>query len=516
MAYNIPLSQLMRDVGILDAPRVADEVLVVNEPEPEQLNTMRTALRYERFADFSKPGAGKTYPMHFNMLVRCVYGNKCVAIMPPNLIPQFCEEFTNFFEGVGKFVKIHPFNQTAAKREKLISEWDRVGEWPDILVMSYQIFKKYADVRKHWFVKRKVEHRPRPVKVKVVNEYAGFLQKRGYNCFYPDEADALKNPRSENHKVFWRTLGETQGQYSLYMATGTPSGKGPEDTYGLIRLKTPEAYRSWGHFERTHLVIDDSGPGEIIIGYEDLDLLNHWLYKNSVRVIPKYEHEVNLVEETIRLSPEHMRLYNQVVKDRMLEVEGKEKLMTSDSMVRATAKQLISSPEFFTDEPVKNLHTEKVCEFIDRINPKNNKIIIFTYFKASVATLVETCQRLGLNPSSMNSESDTEKARLKFLHDPTCRVIVINWISGGAGLNFQSVCNNIIFADTPTTPKDYEQAIARVRRKNQKYRVNVFFVRVLGTIAGRQIKTLLKRDGINSTLLKDNTPLLKDLFFDSV
>jgi SNF2 family DNA or RNA helicase len=507
------LRDLMYGVGITDAPEWAAQVKMGHAPFPWQFNTMRQMFHFERFADFSDAGTGKTFPMQMAATTYAFYGNKVLIIMPPTLCEQFDETFEEFFVGLRKHLKIHLLNEKPAAREKLMRDWWANG-WPDILMMSYQMFKTYSDQRREFRKRVKVEGRPRPMVVKTPNPYPNWLKKAGYNVIICDEAHALKNPGSDVHEKVWEYVTDTKGEYILYLATGSPSGNTPECTYGLIRLKTPEIYPTKRSFDRKHVILSDETKYRQVLGFKDLDTLHEILYRNSVRVsneITRTSPEPQIVEVKVKLDPAHYKLYNQVIKERALELPEGRIDATNDSKMRQLAKQLISVPEQYIEKsPPINMLRKQMDTVIEGINPAEKKIIIFAYYKATVSALAKHYQHL--NPAVINGASSNKDAeRKKFLNDPSCRAIVVNWQAGGVGLNLQSASHYILFAEIPTVPKDCWQAIARADRAGQKHRVICYFFRVMKTISGGHIRTLLKKDAVNNQVVKDTKALLAEL-----
>jgi SWI/SNF-related matrix-associated actin-dependent regulator 1 of chromatin subfamily A len=511
-ADQTALYDLMCGVGITDAPQWAKQVKLPYQPFPWQFQTMQQMFRYERFADFSDPGTGKTFPMQFAAVTYAFYGNKVCVVMPPTLCGQFAETFADFFVGIHDHLKIHLLDEPVKKREQLIAQWDEEG-WPDILLMSYDMFRKYADQRRTFTKLEKVEGRPRPKKVKIPNPNWDRLKRAGYNVLIADEAHALKNPGSQIHQRFWEYVTDTTGEYILYLATGTPSGNTPEDTFGLIRLKTPEAYHSKRAFDRQHVILDNDSKFRHVLGFKNLDLLHTNLYQNAVRVsseVFRTVPEPQIIEVKVNLERAHKKLYDQVIKQRMLDLPEGLIDAINDSKMRQLAKQLVSVPEMYTEKAPANALRQSMDTVIEGIDLSKKKVIIFAYYKATVAALAKHYEQF--NPAVINGTSaDKDANRKKFLEDDSCRVIVVNWQSGGAGLNLQSAAHYILFAEVPTVPKDAYQAIARADRSGQKHQVIAYFFRVMKTISGGHVRTLLKKDLVNNEVMRDKRKLLHEL-----
>lgn len=174
------------------------------------------------------------------------------------------------------------------------------------------------------------------------------------------------------------------------------------------------------------------------------------------------------------------------------------------------ALQLISCPTTFNPEiPMKNELFLRTQELIESIDPHQNKVVVFAYYKAAIEFLREEFAEY--NPAVLYGETTDGHAEVtKFKKDDSCRMIILNWMSGGAGLNLQ-VASHIVFYECPTSPKDATQAIARCDRTGQQNLVNVYFMRVLGTLSDRNFKKLLEAEEDVNRVVKDRFDLLHEV-----
>lgn len=515
MSGNPPymLSHFMQAAGVTNCPLWMHGIPMKYRPFDHQLDSLREMLSHERFGEYSDAGTGKTLPMQGYATLYAALGNRAVVVMPPSLIEQFLETFHEFFVGIENHIKIAKLKGTPKQREKLIAVWDSEG-WPDVLVMSYQMFLKHSPPRKKVKSKERVDGRLRVVA--RTNPMYRFLQNRGYNALIADEAHALKNPGTETHKAFWHYVGDGEGEHALVLATGSPIGNTPIDAYGLIRLVTPEAYRTKGAFERDYVIFNPNSDFREILGYQNLEKMHEVLYKQARRVtkqeVFKDLQEPLVAQVPVQLSPKHKKLYQSLLKERVLLLQDKLIDATQETALRMAALRLLSCPEHYSDEPIDNELRRSIDAIVEGIDPSQHKIIMFSYFKETVAALSQHYAHL--NPAVINGASgDKDPQRLKFLNDPSCRMIIVNWLSGGVGLNLQ-ISSHVVFAEAPTVPKDAHQAIARAHRSGQKEVVNVYFFKVPGTLAAKNIKKLLSKEVENNEVVRDKHKLLAELLGD--
>jgi hypothetical protein len=124
------------------------------------------------------------------------------------------------------------------------------------------------------------------------------------------------------------------------------------DCYGLIRLLTPEAYSSKANFEYVHCVKEPM-PLQMMhmaktIHYRDLDRLHDNLYAQARRVLKKDVSDLPprlFTEYLVSLSPKHLALYNQIVEERMLEIDEELIDMTTAQALYQATQQILLNPE---------------------------------------------------------------------------------------------------------------------------------------------------------------------------
>lgn len=537
--YSRTLADVMKTLGVLKHPQFFNLVKVKDEPMPHQTEMMKLYARHTTFGCFDVAGSGKTLPAHVHGILMASLGNKVVYTMPPKLIDQFEQEMEEWFIGIGSFLKLGKLNYPAAKKRRVIEQWEQEG-WPDILFLSYDGYREMNDVnpkkkigKNQWYTKTgerwvlgqtpytKTGHIIQ--KGMAVNLYHKKLTKEGYNVFFFDEAHHLCGLDS----IISRSVEESAGENTaMYLMTGTPEGAKVIDAYGIIRLINPTAYTSVSSFERQHIVYKELSldhpnprfPGQrlkvrVPDYYKDVDGIHTALYKNARRV---QKHQISkrpdpiITDIKLKLTGAHAKLYKDIVNNHFARV-GDVILSPDNSMqARFMALQIISNPTVFNpDISMESELFSRTKELVSSIDPKQNKIVMFAYHKKVIEFLAEKFSEY--NPAVVyGGTTNSHEEVTRFLHDPDCQVIILNWLSGGAGLNLQ-IASHIIFYECPTLPKDAKQAIARCDRTGQKNTVNVYFMRVLGTISDKNYRKLLNTGETLNMVMKDTGDLLHEI-----
>lgn len=542
------LNELMESVGVVNYPAWFHEVPLLHWPKPHQIDVVKKYAENMRYGDWGEVGVGKTFPAQIHAVLMAALGNKTVFVMPPKLIDQFQEELKDFFIGIEKHMHINHLDVAADKKVERMAEWDRSG-WPDILVLSYDVYRMLndkspkkkiganlwfqhdgtpyftadgaiADKGSRPFTKDGREINARGM-ARNTNQFR--LKKAGYCVLFFDEAHALCGVDSILSESVHQMASAGEDDVAVYLMSGTPVPTHLHDVYGLLRLVNPDAYSNKASFMRQHAVTSpfqmQVGKREITVhqvtGYKDTDKVYAALYKNATRT---QKRDVTALPEPmisqirVRLAGAHKRLYTKIIRDQFAVLGTTVLAPDNQSALRHLALQLISSPEQFDDTGKITADNEvaKACDdLVATINPAEHKIIIFAYYKKVIEFLAERYAEW--NPAVVYGDSTSGKADIeRFKHDPDCRIAVVNWVSGGAGLNLQ-VAHHIIFYECPTSPKHAKQAIGRCDRTGQANIVNVYFLRVMQTLSDRNFKNLLKNEESNNQAVRDTKDLLHEL-----
>lgn len=466
------------------------------DPRLHQITGLNKVLTTDHYGLYDKPGTGKTLIAHAYSLYWISEGQRCLAVMPPNLVYQYHDELFEVYRGADKYVKCHILNQTPAKRKKLYEEWAADNSWPQIMCMSYQMFQR---------------------------EYRKLMKL--YRVAVFDEAQFLKSPTAKIFKQVTEWKNQKGGTSSILM-TGTPTHNELIDCYTLIKHTNPDAYRNFKHFDREHCTytriplrqprrMRNGGVLRSFLqrtGYKNQALMRKNLYKHGRRILKEDVMEIQhptIVEVPVKLDPGHQKLYRKLVKERLLQLEDELIIATNAQALRQKCLQIVTCPELFTDEmKFKNQIVETTKSLIEGIDINETKAIVFCNYQDSVRNLAQYFEEY--NPALMYGPSSAEKNRQKFLQDDTCRLLIANPKSAGAGFNFQDHCHNIIFAEPTGVPGDFQQCMDRVHRSGQKNLVNVWVLKAMGTISPKATQAMLRKEGQAQKIHFDRHSFIED------
>lgn len=435
-------------------------------PKPLQIETINELAPLPNSGEWLDMGTGKTFcSTACSLFHKIEYGHQTIVVMPPVLVPQWAK----WLRSITPALRVTEYVGTPTQRAKLSLD-------ADFVLVGVQIFKR--DIERFT---RHFAGRPKTVTV--------------------DEATIICNIGSANHQtVYDFSIGNHQ-----ILLSGTPANN-PMDAYGLIKFTAPGTYRNKKQFENIHVESRDfyDRPNK----FKELDLLYANLARNSKRIL--YEDMYKDIEQPLYspidydLDPAHYKLYRRLAEEELLKLPDGGKIDgTTANKLRHALGQIVVNWEHFSGVSgnVSNaIHL--VEEKLEELG--TGKLVVFADYKLTVRACMKHLKKYGV--VSVNSEvSNTEKQDniARFINDPKCRVIVIQFKSGGYGLDgLQHVCNHMLFLEPCLQPRDFHQCVARLKRTGQTKRVMVMMAIARGTTQPRGFKILLENDTLVNQVIR--------------
>lgn len=459
------------------------------KPRWHQITGLNMIMSHTRSGLFDDMGTGKSCQMQAAAIWYADAGNKVICLMPPILIQQFIDSIHDTFRGLPPTIRIEAYRGTVAKRNKLVERWQKDGA-PHIVVTTYELFRKEFPI----------------------------FQTMNYEVVMADECRLLSNPNTETYSAIELFLGK-YGEKALVLANGTPAYNQLVGLYGYIELLTPWAYMGLHDFYIQHVDVEDitvnyrdkegndrSRSVEKITGYRNKELLYKNLYAQARRVETHEVQELpelNIIPMKVEMEDRHWNCYKQFVEERiMLFPDGTMINGTNASSLRQKCGKLINSPEDFQLK-TEAANLQMAEQIMGEIDLTQNKVVVFAYYRQTVEKLAKKWAKW--NPAVIyGGGNNNEAEKNRFLNKADCRIAIINYESGGVGLNLQRDCHNIICVETIGIPGAFMQAIKRVHRQGQKHNVNVYVLIAKGTLAVNQYRDMTsKKEEIDQVVSRD-------------
>lgn len=430
-----------------------------------------TGLYYE-------PGLGKTPTSTAIALFKRLMGTQVtLIIVPPTIITQWARWLNRIKQKNGSKFKIMCYRGSPKERAKLSFD-------ADFILVGMQIFKKDYE-----HILAELAHK----KVHVIL----------------DEAQCIKDVGTENYKRY-RDFVTTQSHTLL---TGTPLNK-PDDAYSYIKLVAPGVYRTLAQFNQLHIkAVDFFGKP---VEYQNLDLLASNLTVNASRKT-KEENLVGLPTCTIQpveydLAPKHLALYRKLVTEQLLKLPDGDKIdLTAATALYHAVGQIIMQWSYFAqDESLKAEGYNVIEEILDELG-SSGKLIVFANYTRTNQELVRRFKCPGvwgeINAKGKQLAIDT------FIDDDKCRMLVLNPVAGGVGVDgLQLVACNAFYAEPPITPSAWTQSLSRIHRDGQRRPVTIRMGMALGTCQPKLVRSLSDKEALVNPLQGSKAELQAALF----
>lgn len=129
-------------------------------------------------------------------------------------------------------------------------------------------------------------------------------------------------------------------------------------------------------------------------------------------------------------------------------------------------------------------------QFIHDVIDGGDKLIVFAFHKSVMSEIMATFPG-SVSVTGSDSQEKKQAAIDKFQHDPDCKLIALNYKSGGVGITL-TAASRILFIEFPWTASDCEQAECRAHRNGQKNAVNCYYLLARNTIDERILEIIQK------------------------
>jgi SNF2 family DNA or RNA helicase len=394
-----------------------------------------------------------------------------IVIMPPLLVPQWGAWLARVTHADGRPLRVVEYQGPPKARAALSLD-------ADFILVGIQIFKRDYD--------------------RFFSHFSGQIYEVAI-----DEANMLSNVSTDNHKkVYEFAAGMPQS-----LLTGTPIND-PMDAYGILKFTNPGAYRSLRMFENLHVAERDFFKNPI--RFDNLELLAENMRANAARVLfedmyPDAEHPL-FVPMPYDLDSAHLKLYRRIAELQLLELEGGDiiDLTQSTKLLHALGQIVVNYGHFSGDDGNVSTALDMVMARLTELGA--GKLVVFSNYRMSVSQIAGHARRQGVDAVTINGDSTRTQKQASvdaFIQDPAVRLAVINPKSGGAGLDgLQHVCHHMMFLEPVTSPRDFAQCVARLKRTGQTLKVVVALPIARGTLQVRAQNSLIENDTVAKKVVR--------------
>lgn len=471
-------------------PLDGEHYMLLN-PYEYQLEGVRYALDHQRCIFGDQPGLGKTLQAICAVVKAhkeaAKYGDTfpALVICPAALKVNWQREFKKF-AGIDAVI-LDDSNK---------ADWHRFYELkrPDgepicpVFITNYESLKKF-------FVKKVTATKRISLRSIHFDERINL-----FKCIIIDESHKCKCSKTQQAKY---VEGICKGKKWIFELTGTPVVNNNTDL--VQQLKILDRLEDFGGYKHFMAKFCD-GPKQS----SNLRELNYRLWMCCFFRREKQKVLTQLPDKTrqyITCDITNRKEYTDAEKN-LLGYLRQYKNASDDKLMRAMRGQVMVQIGILKQIAAHG-KIKAVSEFIHDIIDGGEKLIMFAFLKDVVAALKAEF------PDAVcvtGSENTTQKQAAvdKFQNDPDCKLIILNYRSGGTGLTL-TAASRVGFIEFPWTYSDCEQAEDRAHRNGQKNAVNCYYFLGDKTIDEKMYKIIQTKKDIANGVTGTTTQIEEDI-----
>jgi SWI/SNF-related matrix-associated actin-dependent regulator 1 of chromatin subfamily A len=433
---------------------VGEHYMLLN-PYPYQLEGVRYALDNKRCIFGDQPGLGKT----LQAICAVVKAHKeakqygetfpTLVICPASLKINWQREFK-------KFANI----DAIILDDKNRSVWHRYFEMkrPDGEALSSVFIVNYESLKK-FFVTKIKDHARFTLRSVQFDE-----RVKMFKSVIIDESHKCKSTKTQQAKY---VEGICKGKQWIFELTGTPVVNNNTDLVQQLKiLGRLDDFGGYNQFIGRYC----DGPKQS----SNLRELNYRLWCCCFFRREKQKVLTQLPEKTrqyITCDITNRKEYDDAEKD-VLQYLRTYKKASDDKIARAMRGQIMVKMGILKAIAARG-KIKAVSDFIHDIIDGGEKLILFAYLKEVVEALKKEFPD-AVTVTGADNIAQKQTAVDRFQNDPECKLIILNYRSGGTGLTLTSA-SRVGFIEFPWTYSDCEQAEDRAHRNGQKNNVNCYY-----------------------------------------
>ena len=461
------------------------------KPYKHQMTALEKSWNRETYAYFMEMGTGKTKVLIDNLAMLYDKGkvNGALIIAPKGVVGTWYnnELPTHLPNHVAHVTTLWQSHITKTQREKLESLFE-VEESLHILIMNVEAFSTTKGM-----------------------EFANKFLSCHETLMAIDESTTIKTPTAKRTKNILK-LAES-AKYRRIM-TGSPVTKNPLDLYTQCDFLSPwlldftsyYAFRNrYAEMKTLHM---HGRQIQVVNGFKNLGELSDKLKGFSYRVLKEDCLDLPdkiFIKREIQLSPDQRKLYEQMKKEAIAILKGKQST-TVNTLTQLMRLQQITCGHFTADDgatqPIAN---NRITELMDVLEETEGKAIIWAHYQYDITAIIQTVvkkygEKSIVDYYGLTPQEERQPNIKRFQDDPECRFIVGTPSTGGYGITL-TAANTVIYYSNGYDLEKRLQSEDRAHRIGQKKSVTYVDIMADDTVDEKIVKALRKKINIASEVL---------------
>ncbi|MBD5341920.1 MAG: DEAD/DEAH box helicase family protein [Bacteroides sp.] len=461
------------------------------EPYAYQLEGVRYALDHKRCIFGDQPGLGKTLQAICSVVKAHreakTYGETfpTLVICPAALKVNWKREFKKF-AGVDAII-LDDSNR---------ARWEKFWELkrPDGEALSPVFITNYESLKK--FFVRKVRNSSRF----TLNSIEFDERIHLFKSVIIDESHKCKSAKTQQAKF---VEGICRGKKWVFALTGTPVVNNNTDLIQQLRILG--RLDDFGGYKQFVARFCD-GPKQS----SNMKELHYRLWcccffrREKAKVLTQLPDKMR---QYITCEITNRKEY-QDAEDNFLKYLRQYKHADDDKIARAMRGEVMVRMGILKEIAARG-KVKAVADFIHDVIDGGEKLIMFAYLKEVVMALKEEFPD-AVTVTGSDNIMQKQNAVDRFQNDPECKLIILNYKSGGTGLTL-TASSRVGFIEFPWTYSDCEQAEDRAHRNGQKNAVNCYYFLGDKTIDEYMYKVIQTKKDIANEVTGTTTQIDEDI-----
>lgn len=424
------------------------------QPYDYQKEGIAYALSKKRCIMGDEPGLGKTAQAIGTLTASGAF--PALVICPASLKVNWQREFKRF----GGIDSVILDDKNRAVWQNILRMKRMDGKpMAQVVITNYESLKKY-------FVRRHIRQERFTLKSVVFDERINL-----FRSVIIDESHKCKSSQTQQSKY---VQGIAEGKEYVLELTGTPVVNNNEDLIQQLRIMN--RLDDFGGYQRfigryCHGLSKSSHVKELNMRLRTLcffrrqkkDVLTQLPDKTRTYLVTSIsnEREYQAAERDVI---KYLKDYQNADDEKL------QRAIRGDIMVRMNILKQVSARG----------KIESACEVIHNTIDGGQKLIVFCFLKEVVAALKREFPK-AVTVTGDDNDRQKQASVDKFQEDEDCKLIILNYRSGGTGLTL-TAASNVLFVEFPWTFADCCQAEDRAHRNGQKNAVTCTYLLGDGTI----------------------------------
>lgn len=311
-----------------------------------------------------------------------------------------------------------------------------------------------------------------------------------------DEAQAIKNPQSQQGSAFLRLRAKTK-----VAMTGTPIMNNPVELYPIFNWLDIDKH-SYYQFKQHYCIFGGYGNYEIV-GYKHLEDIQEKLDKVMLRRLKKDVLDLPdklYKTEYLEMTKEQQRLYKEVKTDILSQIDLI-KSVPNPLVSLLRLRQVTGNPQLLASDAQISPKFIRLLELAKELKENNEKFIVFSNWSSMIKSAYDMLSKYMKCEIITGETPQNDRMRIidNFTNNSDCILGTVGAL--GTGFNL-TAATTIIFLDSPWNRATKVQAEDRAYRIGTKSNVSIITLVCKDSIDER-IEEIIYKKGIMSDVIVD-------------